>query len=381
MAALFEFDKINSVFGLISLGVTIATVIGMPRYSDRCSLWRTAYFGVTSLGIFFAAQPALMLGFWVLNILPNFAVRRAGKWQLQWRERPAFFWYQLVAMAAFLVATIVGQNDATSMLAGGLFLLAGLARQGIFPFHSFVPEFYRRAPWNAVLGYANAPVGIFILLRYALPHFAAEVSVYQNELTAALVAAAFYFVALASVQKNLRSVFAWITLAHVSLALLCMVRGGDVGEAGMFLHIASGWLALSGLGILIWSFEERAGANNFSDTGGMAQPMPVLAALFLVFGLAQAHIPASIGFISEDIIAHEVIEGSLVSALLVLSVTCLAAIAIYRAYLLTFLGEANQVVSSRDLRIRQRLVLGGLLMALLAGGLFPQYLINALQLF
>lgn len=377
VVAFLELGKVNIVFACLSVVVSLATLLALPRTDKRCAMSRLALFGLTNLAIFVAAHPAIILVFWSLSLLLIIAQNDQGRWRLNWRGHSALLCYQIVALLAFLGGMMYAQAGEVSVVAGYLFAIAGMARQGIFPFHSFVPEVYRNGAWSTLLGYFNAPVGVFLLIQYALPHLKFQIATDDTMLTTVLTTSACYFAAMALVQQSLRSVFAWISLAQLSLILVHVVAGSEVADVGAYLQLASGWLALTGLGVLVWSLEERVGAGPFSVVGGgMATSMPTLAAMFLIFGLAVASMPATLGFISEDLLLHAVFEESFFSTFMVLGVTCLAGIALYRAYMLTFLGEARNPASLRDLRLGQRVVLGLLLGALVFSGIFPQLVIH-----
>lgn len=123
-----------------------------------------------------------------------------------------------------------------------------------------------------LIGHADQPEGV-----------AAELVV-LSQLT--LVTAA-YGAALAIVQRDLRSLIGTLAMSQSALVL-----GGLAGTLPMELNgafcvwISSG-LALTGIGLVSWALESRAGPIRLDSPQGRFWDASELAVFFLLFGLAR----------------------------------------------------------------------------------------------
>jgi NADH-quinone oxidoreductase subunit M len=126
---------------------------------------------------------------------------------------------------------------------------------------------------------------------------------------------------------------------------------------------------------------DRLHSREIADYGGVINVMPRFAALFMLFSLANAGLPATSGFIGEFMVILGAVKynfwiGALASTALILG-------AAYSLWLVkrVLLGEIKNphVTSLADLTGREFFMLGILAIAVLWMGVYPAPFTDAMQ--
>jgi NADH-quinone oxidoreductase subunit M len=118
--------------------------------------------------------------------------------------------------------------------------------------------------------------------------------------------------------------------------------------------------------------ERTAGSESIRDMGGIAFRAPVLATLFLVVALATLAIPGSANFAGEFLILLGLFQTKLAIAIIAFTGVALASVYMLRAYIRTMHNRTGPDVVSRDLSVRDGLVIVPLVVAIVAFGVYPQ---------
>jgi NADH:ubiquinone oxidoreductase subunit 4 (subunit M) len=255
-----------------------------------------------------------------------------------------------------------------------LILCAVLLREGIFPVHSWLPALIERGPLGLGLLFTAAQTGTCVLMRVVLPVFdrheqgpgALMVVAYLGLLTAG------YAALVGLVQRDLRRVLAFLSLGQSAL-ILAGLDSHSVEETvgGLVTWLASG-LALTGLGLCTWAVEARVGRPDLRHFHGLAERTPVLAAFYLVLGLAVVGLPGTLDFVSEDLIVEGVLPSHPILGVVLIVAAALNAIVVLRSFNYAFLGPPSARRTTRDLLVRERLALAVLALTLVGTGLLPR---------
>jgi NADH-quinone oxidoreductase subunit M len=142
--------------------------------------------------------------------------------------------------------------------------------------------------------------------------------------------------------------------------------------------IASG-LAFTGIGLVTWALESRAGPIRLDTPQGRFWDAPTLAAFFLLFGLAGSGLPGTLSFVADDLIVSGSLDEKLYGGLLVTASTVLSGIAVMRCWFFVFGGPTAPDGPRHAILPRERLALSALLLALFGFGLFPGPLVRAIE--
>ena len=106
--------------------------------------------------------------------------------------------------------------------------------------------------------------------------------------------------------------------------------------------------------------------------GGIAFRAPVLASLFLIVALATLAIPGSSNFVGEFLILLGVFKAKLVIAMIAFSGVVMASVYALRLFIGAMHNRVGPKVKSRDITVRDGLVLVPLVAVILFLALYPQ---------
>ena len=142
--------------------------------------------------------------------------------------------------------------------------------------------------------------------------------------------------------------------------------------------ISSG-LALTGIGLVSWALESRAGPIRLDTPQGRFWDAPALAAFFLLFGLAGIGLPGTLSFVADDLIVSGSLDEQLHAGLLVIMATVFSGIAVVRGGFRIFGGPATPDAPRHQILRRERVSLGLLLAVLFGLGLWPGPFVQSLE--
>ncbi len=126
---------------------------------------------------------------------------------------------------------------------------------------------------------------------------------------------------------------------------------------------------------------DRMHSRQIAEYGGVVNTMPSFAAFFVLFSLANAGLPATSGFIGEFMVILASVQfnfwiGLLAGTALILG----AAYSLWLVKRVVFGAIANKHVAQlQDLNGREFLILGVLAIAVIAMGVYPAPVGDALQ--
>jgi NADH-quinone oxidoreductase subunit M len=264
---------------------------------------------------------------------------------------------------------------------GWLVAVAVMIRKGIFPFHSWYPALFSGAPMSTALAATMPQVAAYTAVRLLIGHVdhpegvAAELVVLAQ---LALVTAA-YGAALAIVQRDLRSLIGTLAMSQSAMVLAGLAGTLPMELNGAFCVWVSSGLALTGIGLVAWALESRAGPIRLDTPQGRFWDAPALAGFFLIFGLAGIGLPGTLSFVADDLIISGTLDDHIHAGLLVIAATVLGGIAVMRGWFHVFGGPVAADGPRHAILPRERVALTGLLVALFLLGVWPDPLVRALD--
>jgi NADH-quinone oxidoreductase subunit M len=110
--------------------------------------------------------------------------------------------------------------------------------------------------------------------------------------------------------------------------------------------------------------------------GGIAFRAPVLASLFLIVSLATLAIPGSSNFVGEFLILLGVFKAKLAIAVIAFSGVVMASVYALRLFIRAMHNRVGPKVESRDITVRDGLVLVPLVAVILFLALYPQFALH-----
>lgn len=365
--------------------VHLAIVLVAPRrFFDVASAMRILIGSGMTLALFCTAHPLAIVGLWILTAVPTWFSIRAMP-----GGRPVARVYCIAMFPAVVCMTLgtcmlVGDppwepgSGTIGNVGGWLVAMAVLVRKGIVPFHSWYPALFSAAPMSTALAATMPQVAAYTAIRLLVGH-ADGVGWELIVLSQAALITAAYGAALATVQKDVKGLVGTLAMSQSA-----MVLAGLSGTVAMELNgalcvwISSG-VSLTGLGLVAWAIESRAGSLSIESLQGRFRDAPLLAAFFLLFGLAIIGVPGTLSFVADDLIVSGCLDDQLHAGLFVIAATVLSGIAVLRGWFHVFGGPVAIDGPSHGILLRERVAMLGLLAVLLFFGLFPGRLVHSLE--
>jgi NADH-quinone oxidoreductase subunit M len=148
--------------------------------------------------------------------------------------------------------------------------------------------------------------------------------------------------------------------------------GGD----GAVLQMVNHGLVVAPLFIIVAILAERSGTEDMRKMGGMAMRAPVLAALFLIVTLATLAMPGSANFIGEFYILNGLFQSKIVFAFVAISGVAMSAYYALRLYQRTMHNRKPDGIASREIGLRDGLVLAPLVLCIIGLAFYPQLILQ-----
>ncbi len=228
------------------------------------------------------------------------------------------------------------------------FFLAFAVKVPLFPFHTWLPDAHVEAPTagSVLLAGVLLKMGTYGLLRFNLGLFPEQS---RNNapwvMTLALIGI-IYGALVAMVQPNMKKLIAYSSVSHLGFVVLGIFSFTQAGLNGaMFVMLAHG-ISTGGLFMLAGIMHERRHTYEISEFGGLAAPMPVYAASYLVIVLASAGLPLLNGFIGEFLVLSGAFKARPIFGILAATGVIWSSIYLLWMYQRVFYGKVTHAVNN-----------------------------------
>ena len=104
------------------------------------------------------------------------------------------------------------------------------------------------------------------------------------------------------VQTDIKKLVAYSSVAHLGFVMLGIFALNVEGLEGSVLQMVNHGLSTGALFLLVGMLYERRHTRQIADFGGIARPMPVFAAFFVIVAMSSVGLPALNGFVGEFLI-------------------------------------------------------------------------------
>ncbi len=401
---------ISYKLGIDGLNLFLVGLTGLLFFS--CTLWATFkawdrprlfYFHflvaeTAVLGALLAQDLALFVVFFDLMLVPFFFL--TGMWGGARRVQATMklVIYTLVGSLLMLTAAI-----ATGVLAAAgpaelsfafsdlaqrrlpedsqnwiflFFAAAFLVKMPAFPLHGWMPDGYRAMPLPvlAVFSGVLSKVAAYGFLRVCLPLFPDASENFQTLLLLIALASILYGSAMAFTTTETRLILGYSSVAQLGFITLGIFALNAQGAQGAILQAFNHGLVVAPAFFIVALLAARAGGSeDIRDMGGLAMRAPLLAATFLIVAFATLAMPGSANFVGEFYILLGVFTEQIVIAIVATAGVVLASVYALRLYITTMHNRTGARVQSRELDLREGLVLIPLVLLVIAIALYPQF--------
>jgi NADH-quinone oxidoreductase subunit M len=372
------------------------------------------------VGTFAALNLFQFYVFWELMLLPMLFL--IGVWGAERRVYAAvkFFLYTVVGSLLMLVALIVvyylhfqqfgvlnldlvaaaggpayGLLDTVVPVGGEapwwqtqLWLFAAFAlafgiKVPIVPLHTWLPDAHVEAPTagSVILAGVLLKMGTYGFVRLALPLFPVAATQLAWLFFGLGLVGILYGALVAMVQDDMKKLVAYSSVAHLGFVLLGMFCFNMEGLEGSILQMVNHGLSSGALFLLVGMLYERRHTHRIDAFSGIAKPMPVFAAIFVIVAMSSIGLPGLNGFVGEFLI---LLGTFLVSPAVAVPATFgVVLAAVYMLWMLrrVLFGPVDNPENRGliDLDLREKVVLVALLVPIFWIGIHPQTFLRRLD--
>jgi len=195
-------------------------------------------------------------------------------------------------------------SERTEMILFLAFFLAFAIKVPLFPLHTWLPDAHVEAPTagSIILAGVLLKMGTYGMIRFCLPLFP-EASHRAAPYVAVLAIIGIIYGALVSlVQPNLKKLVAYSSVSHLGFVVLGIFAFQNISMQGAVYQMLAHGISTGGLFLLVGMLYDRRHTFEISDYGGLATPMPRLAAFFCFVVLSSLGLPMLNGFVGEYLI-------------------------------------------------------------------------------
>jgi NADH-quinone oxidoreductase subunit M len=252
----------------------------------------------------------------------------------------------------------------------------------IIPFHSWQPETYTNAPTpgTMLLSGIMLKMGTFSLLRWLLPIAPLALPFVTPYVIGLCVAGVLYGSLIALSQKNIKTLLAYSSLAHVGLISAGVFSLNADGFNGALLQMFNHGVIIVGLFYVVEIIYNRTDTYHIPDLGGLRNNAPTLAFFFLILVLASVAMPVTNGFVGEFLLLNGIFQYKLWACLIACTTVILGAAYMLKMYQRVMLGSDHQYLKIiNDITLEEKFVLLPLAAIILLIGIWPDLLLAPIK--
>jgi NADH-quinone oxidoreductase subunit M len=391
----------------ISVLFVVLTAILMPF----CILasWKSVETRVPEYMIAFLALQALMIGvfcaldlvlfytFFEGGLIPMFLI--IGIWGGKRRVYASFkfFLYTLLGSVLMLLAILwmylyAGTTDIAVLLATAHFPVAMQAflwfaffasfavKMPMWPVHTWLPDAHVEAPTagSVILAGILLKMGGYGFLRFSLPMFASASATFTPFVFVLSVVAIIYTSYVALAQEDIKKLIAYSSVAHMGFVTMGIFTVTHVGVEGSIYQMLSHGIVSGALFLCVGVIYDRMHTREIAAYGGLVERMPIYAACFMVFTLANVGLPGTGGFVGEFLTMLGAFRVNTWVAIFAATGVILSAAYMLYLYWRVIFGRLVKpsLMAIQDLSAREIAILAPLVVATIVMGVYPNFVFH-----
>ncbi len=389
-------DGISLWFVLLTAFITVIVIIaGWEVIQRKVNQYMASFLILSGLmvGVFAALDGVLFYVFFEATLIPMYLI--IGIWGGPNKIYAAFkfFLYTLLGSLLMLVAFIYLYTQAggsfdiqawhTLPLSGSVQTLVFFALFAAFavkvpmwPVHTWLPDVHVEAPTggSAVLAAIMLKLGAYGFLRFSLPITPDASHEWSGLMITLSLVAVIYVGLVALVQKDMKKLVAYSSVAHMGFVTVGFFVFNDMGITGGLVQMIAHGFVSGAMFLCIGVLYDRVHSREISAYGGVVNTMPRFAAFALLFFMANCGLPGTAGFVGEWMVILATVKANFWIGLL--TATALITGAAYTLWMFkrVYLGPVtnDDVRKLSDINAREFFMLALLAVAVLAMGINPK---------
>ena len=359
-----------------------------------------------SMGVFVALDLVVFFLFFEIVLVPMYFL--IGLWGHGDRIYAAtkFFLYTMLGSGFMLVGILataflhqkgsggaltfdvvkIAQDQSISTNAArwifGSFALAFAVKVPLFPVHTWLPDAHTEAPTagSVILAGVMLKLGTYGFIRFGLYLFPEAAHFFAPLLLTLGVIGIIYGAICATMQKDLKRLVAYSSVAHLGFIVLGIFSLTTQGIEGGVLQMVNHGITTPAMFMLVGMIYERRHTRQISELSGLQKVAPIMAGVFMLVMLSSVGLPGLNGFPGEFLALLGTFKGARWWAVVAASGVILAALYLLWAYQRVFHGEPTpDNEGMRDLKLSEGLGLLPLLVLIVVLGVYPTPMLQRIE--
>jgi NADH-quinone oxidoreductase subunit M len=388
-------DGISLPFVILTTALMpICIVASWSAIQTRVKEYMIAFLVLETLmvGTFTSLDLVLFYLFFEGGLIPMFLI--IGVWGGPRRVYASFkfFLYTLLGSVLMLLAILAmyweaGTTDIPTLLHHGFpaglqrwawlaFFASFAVKLPMWPVHTWLPDAHVEAPTagSVILAAILLKMGGYGFLRFSLPMFPSASHDFAPLVFALSIVAIIYTSLVALVQEDMKKLIAYSSVAHMGFVTMGIFAATTQGVAGGIFQMVSHGVISGALFLSVGVVYDRMHTREIAAYGGLVNRMPLYAAAFMVFTLANVALPGTSGFIGEFLTLIGTFRVNTWVATFATIGTILSAAYALWLYRKVIFGVLDKpaLAAIRDLDYREMVTLGPLAALAILLGVFPK---------
>ena len=388
-------DGISMLFVILTTFLMpLCVLASWQSIDERVKEYMIAFLVLESLmiGVFVALDLVLFYLFFEGGLIPMFLI--IGVWGGPRRVYASFkfFLYTLLGSLLMLIAILViyghtGTTDIPALIQSArlpadmqfwlwlAFFASFAVKMPMWPVHTWLPDAHVEAPTagSVILAAILLKMGGYGFLRFSVPMFPLATEQLAPLIFVLSVVAIIYTSLVALAQEDVKKLIAYSSVAHMGFVTMGIFTVTTQGVDGAIFQMLSHGIVSAALFLCVGVIYDRMHTRQISAYGGLADRMPIYAAFFMVFTMANVGLPGTSGFVGEFLTLLGAFKVNTWVAFLATTGVILSAcyaLYLYRAIIFGPL-EKPALKLLPDLSAREVVVLGPLVVLTLLFGFYP----------
>ena len=386
-------DGISLPFVILTTFLMPISILASFGIEKRVREYMIAFLVLETLmvGTFAALDLVLFYVFFEGGLIPMFLI--IGIWGGARRVYATFkfFLYTLAGSVLMLLAIMAmywqsGTSDVTVLLTHSFpasmqtwlflaFLASFAVKLPMWPVHTWLPDAHVEAPTagSVILAAILLKLGGYGFLRFSLPMFPDASEYFAPMMFTLSVIAIMYTSLVALMQEDIKKLIAYSSVAHMGFVTLGMFTFTEEGVQGAVFQMISHGIVSGALFLCVGVVYDRLHTREIKAYGGLVNRMPVYAAVFMIFTLANVGLPGTSGFVGEFLTLLAAFKVNTWVAFFATTGVVLSAAYALWLYRRVVFGplEKKELADILDLSAREKIVLIPLVILTILFGVWP----------